>query len=202
LSHRNILSFAAEYARPASPIRSGYLLLNALAAAFLILRLFWEPETPMAKLLQLSGGIFATFLLLLPLHELIHALSYRWYGAPNVKVIYNWRRLTACAFADNFVICGRELFWIAIMPFLVISAALLLLMVASEGADVFLATLLLLHTLACSGDFALLNYRWLHRGAELWTYDNSALQRTYFYRAARPATMESPAWKHPSAAGG
>jgi hypothetical protein len=41
--------------------------------------------------------------------------------------------------------------------------------------------LLMVHTAATSGDWAILNYLWLHRGKGVYTYDDAANGTSYFY---------------------
>jgi len=45
----------------------------------------------------------------------------------------------------------------------------------------FLAGALLLHTGACSGDFALLNLVWAHRATGVFTYDDMVAKRSFFF---------------------
>jgi hypothetical protein len=193
LHHINVVPFVAEYFRLSHPPRHVYRLCCLFATLLLMFLLFRETVTFWSKLWQTLGGFWATLLFLLPLHETIHALAYRFFGADDVRVIYCWRRFTAYAVADNFVLRDREFFWVSILPFLSITLLLVGLMGLCPAFRILFAGMLLLHTAACNGDFALLNYRWMHRHAEMLTYDDLALQRSYFYLSL-PASAghESP----------
>lgn len=139
--------------------------------------------TPPIDWLVAWGSGLAVFLLLLPVHEAIHGLVYKYYGARDIRYGILWRQLAAYATAHNFVIDGRRFVWVALMPFLVINALLLFAALALPDLRVLLMATLFWHTSGTSGDFALLNFVWLHRGRNVLTYDDADSKTSYFYAA-------------------
>ena len=187
LDHDNLVPVINGYLRQSSPIRNAYIFANIVVFALCAWLLSTSGRSFVDGVSNLCLGMVLGFLLLLPVHENLHALAYRYYGGKQVKVFYKWRNLTAFCVADNFVVNGRQLMWVGLMPFLVINPLLLLLLTGVGGPlRLFLAGMLLLHVGACSGDFGMVNLVWAHRSKGLWTYDNSAIKRSFFYRAANP----------------
>ena len=77
------------------------------------------------------------------------------------------------AIADKFVTSRREFKIIALAPFLIISSALFIAsFVSGEAWKLTLFTTLLIHSIACSGDFALLSYFEFNKKKNVVTYDD------------------------------
>lgn len=182
LDHDDLVPDIARYFWEPSPVRNAYLTANLLVVVLLIWVVAQAEVGWLAALFQVLVGMFGGYLLLVPVHEGIHALTYRAFGAEDVSVTYRWRTLSAYCIADGFVADSREFTWLALMPFLVINAALLAVILFLPGLRLPLAGALLLHVAACSGDFALLNFLWVHRETGVLTYDDAAARRSYFYR--------------------
>ena len=86
------------------------------------------------------------------------------------------------AIADKFVTNKREFIIVALAPFLVISLALLITSsLTGEVWEVTLFTTLMIHTIACAGDFALLSYFEFNRKKEVVTYDEKENKVSFFY---------------------
>lgn len=147
-----------------------------------------------------SGGEWAAhfglaaliFVGLVPLHEGLHALAYRLLGAREVRVEASLRRLTVVAIAPDFVIDSGGFTWVAITPFVVITVLLTLGMMVWEPARHLLLGVLVIHTGATSGDFALLSYVLMHRQRGLFSYDDGIDPVSYFYERIPPSEI-SPA---------
>ncbi len=130
----------------------------------------------------ISLGFLSCWLALLPVHEHIHAWSYRRLGLSDVRIHYHWRTLTAYCIADRGVVSGREFLFVALAPFVVINTVLALAWaLAPVGAwSLFWASALLMHIGAASGDIAFANLVWELRGQRLWTVDDDAAKRSVF----------------------
>lgn len=123
----------------------------------------------------------ALFVIILPLHELLHAVAYRMTGARDVRWDYSVRMLAVWVIAHHFVEGTRAFVFVALLPFVVLNALLLAGAVVFEEATIFLLFVLLWHLHGASGDWALLNFCWIHRGSEVWTYDDAERGESYFY---------------------
>lgn len=127
------------------------------------------------------GWAVLAFVVLVPIHEAIHGVIYKLLGANDVRFGGSWRRLYAYATAHLFVVRADRFVWVALGPFVIINGLLLLLMVVLPDLRVWLAAVLLFHTAGTSGDWALINYLWLERGHEVYTFDDVVAQKTFFY---------------------
>jgi hypothetical protein len=183
LEHAQLVAFTREHIRPGTPVSTGYWLLNAALAGFIGIRLVRQPGAPLPEVLAGLGlGFFVFFVGLIPLHECIHGLCYKLVGAKAVSYHADWRRLTFYAAADGFVADAREFCGVALAPFTIINAGLLL-GYGLAGPSVAWVCLgaLWLHTAGCAGDFALVNFFYKHRRKALVTYDDVGAAKSFFY---------------------
>ena len=183
LAHDALVPFVKAQLKPLSPVSVFYWVFNLLLVAAILYFLFAQPRMawPVA-LSNLSLGFLLFLTLLLPLHEWVHGLVYRWLGAPKVRYVAHWRQLVFYCVADQFVAGPRSFLWVALAPFVLINS-LLLLALAFAGPALFYVLLgaLLLHSGGCSGDFGLVAYFYNHRHQHPVTYDDVGLQKSFFY---------------------
>lgn len=125
---------------------------------------------------------FSIAFLLVPLHEYLHGLAYRYVGAGQVSYGADIKKFVFFAMADRFVANAREFFIVALTPFVVISLlAIALYFVLPSDWSVTMLGLLFVHSMFCGGDFGLLSYFEEHREKQMVTYDDVANQVSYFY---------------------
>lgn len=136
-----------------------------------------------------SGGVVLAWLVLIPIHEGLHALVYRLLGARDIRFGFSLRNLYAYAIAHRFVVDRREFTWLALAPTLAINGGLLILTGLSEPLRFFALALSLLHFSSAAGDWAMLSYLWEKRAHPVFTYDDAATQSSFFYRRIEP-TLE------------
>ena len=126
-------------------------------------------------------GLLLTFALV-PFHELIHGTAYKLLGAKKTSYDVHLKKFYFLAIADKFVTNKREFKIIALAPFLIISLTLLIVSVFMEEPwKVTIFTTLLIHSIACSGDFALLSYFEFNKEKEVVTYDDKENNVSLFY---------------------
>lgn len=75
---------------------------------------------------------------------------------------------------------------VALAPFVAITIVLAGVALAFPSLRPITLGALLLHTGGTSGDWALLNFMRLHRGGEVYTYDDAETGTSYFYRRIVP----------------
>lgn len=126
----------------------------------------------------------ALFVVILPLHELAHAAAYRLVGARDIRWDYSTRMLAVWVIAHRFVAGTRAFAIVALAPFVVLNAALIACALAFPQFSVLLLFVLLWHLHGAVGDWALLNFVWLHRARGFWTYDDAAAGKSYFFGRA------------------
>lgn len=132
--------------------------------------------------LIVAGAAVVAFILLVPIHEGLHGLVYRLLGAKDIRFSVSIKEFYAYAIANQFVVNRQELTWIALTPFIVLNGALTLASIFFPAYRFFLLGLLFLHIGGTSGDWAILNFFWIHRDQRVYTYDDADEQKSYFYQ--------------------
>ena len=127
----------------------------------------------------------ALFVVILPLHELLHAAGYRLVGARDIRWDYSTRMLAVWVIAHRFVAGTRAFLIVALAPFVVLNAALIAAAIVFPQISVWLLFVLLWHLHGTAGDWALLNFVWLHRARGFWTYDDDVAGKSYFFGRAQ-----------------
>lgn len=179
-----MMPFLTEHLRRTTRVTVAFysLLLSSSAATGGLVALQSMRGDFGAAFAQIGWAVIAS-VPLIPAHELVHGLTFKFFGARDVRYAAVWKQLMFFAGAHNFVVGGRAFAWVAVMPFLIINAAFVLLAVVAPEIRIFSLATLTIHTLCCSGDIALLNCLWLRRGEKLYTYDDMDARRTYIYLA-------------------
>lgn len=185
IEHENLHAWLKPYLFARSPVIVSYWVLNL--GALLLVAYFWRLlRWPFADAFAtMSLGMVAGYLLLVPIHEHVHAFAYRITGAPSVYVRYSFRTLSAFCTAPGHVVAARDFVKVCLAPFAVLNPILLLLCLTlpSPAAALAASGALLLHIGACSGDIALLQFLWRHRHDRMFTYDDNQAGKSYFYTA-------------------
>ena len=119
---------------------------------------------------------------LLPIHEGIHGLVFKVLGAEKVGFGWTPKTLMVYAYAQKFVMSLKENAIVAVMPFLVITLALLIAFFALPEYKTLIVSTFVLHTYGCLGDFILINYYFKYRHKQMFTYDDiDEAGMTYFF---------------------
>jgi len=129
---------------------------------------------------------FLVFFPLITVHEFIHGIFFKRVGAPRVGYGWSWKGMMAYAYAQEYVMNLREVAYVAAMPFLVITPALLVAWIVLPAYGLVWGTLLFLHTTGCIGDFVLINFWRKNQHRPMFTYDDVDNEsRTYFFERVR-----------------
>lgn len=183
LNHTQLIPFVKSNLRQRNPVSLFYWSFNVVTFAGFIYFLIREQRlTTFQCLMQAFLGVFLFFIILLPVHELIHGLFYKILGAKKVSFAAQWRQLVFYGVADGFVADMKEFLIVALTPFIIINSALVLFMFfASSNLFWTLFGALILHTGGCFGDYGLVSYFYNNRKQSPCTYDNAADKKTFFY---------------------
>lgn len=180
LRYDDLLPFAARYFfERTSWITWLHHTLSLIALAALIATAIARDISFLRALLEIVAGTVSMFVIALPIHEALHAVAYRVTGAREIRWKVLWRYLAAYVVAERFVAGRGVFFFVALAPFVVITPLLIALAMTSLSWPVFWLAVLLWHTAGVSGDWALMNYYWLHRDREIYTYDDQG--KSYFF---------------------
>lgn len=184
LDHQRLVPFIREQLSRSEPAKWFFVAATLLPLCCAVALAGWLHARGLYPLgNSLSGfgsGIIGTFLLI-PFHEYIHVLAYRSQGATNTSYGADWKRFVFMALADRFVADRTAFRVIALAPYVVISALLIIPMPFVPPYALFaLLGSLVMHTGACSGDFGLLAYFEHHKDKEVVTYDEVDSKRSFF----------------------
>ena len=185
MNHADIKPFVKTYISKRTWYSSIYYLSVFLSFSLLLfycVKVHYSHHYPLTKiLLRIGLGLLLT-IVLVPVHELIHGLAYRLMGAKNTSYDVHLTKFYFLAIADKFVTNKQEFKIIALAPFLIISSALTIaFFFTQEPWKVTLLTTLLIHSFACSGDFALLSYFEFNKKKNIVTYDDKQNNVSFFF---------------------
>jgi hypothetical protein len=131
---------------------------------------------------QMLIGFGVLMLVVLPIHEWIHGLTFKSFGAPDVGYGFSHKAGMIYAYAQNFPITMPELRKVAMMPFVVITPILIILLLLLPSYKAVILTILIIHTLSCMGDYSLIKYANRNMNKEVYTYDDIRDKKmSYFF---------------------
>jgi hypothetical protein len=127
-------------------------------------------------------GFIAFPILMIPVHELMHVIPFWLTGAKRIRIGADLKQYIFYVTAHRHVINMGQFRFVALIPFLLISAALIMLILYLPGLWKWsLSLLLFVHTTMCAGDFALLNFYHINRHRKIYTWDDADEKMAYFY---------------------
>lgn len=129
-------------------------------------------------------ALLTLVVVILPLHELLHAAAYRLAGARDIRWEWSGRMLAVWVIAHRFVAGTRAFLVVALAPFVVLNALLVAGAVVFPQLAVYFLCVLLWHVHGSAGDWALLNFVWVHRRRGFWTFDDAEAGKSYFFGRA------------------
>ena len=195
LHHDELIPFLKEAFQHKSDLIKRFNLWNVLLLVVLtglfIFDYFTMAEFKWGtRFLYISLGVLLSFLLI-PLHEFLHSLAYKYVGARQTSYDANWKKLYFMAMADQFVADYKEFKIVALTPLVAISFGLIFLAFLPIGLWRFsVISILITHSLFSSGDIAILNYFKKHRCKGLVTYDDKSERMSYFLIKSAKKNLE------------
>ncbi len=187
VKHNDLMPLLDEYLFSRHPLMRVFWFVNAaLVLALVVLAVIDTSQGLIswaALLRQLMAGLFLLFTVGIVLHEGIHGIAYKLCGAPKVSFGVNWRWFYFYAIADRFVIGRKKFFFVALAPFVVITLTTIAgVYCASLETRWVLWSVLLFHTSACAGDFAILAFYLRYKKfPDLLSYDDRSEGKSYFF---------------------
>jgi len=186
IQHEDILSFIAGQLRPNNFAMQFFYGFNLALVVFFLLTISRDisvaPFSLFSAMLIFMAGIPLFLILLVPLHEMLHALAFFLLGARKVRIIPRWKKLMVYAVADKFVLNFREFLFLAFTPFVLINLGLIILLFVIPGVWKYAVwSALFFHATGCIGDFALLGFLSRNNPSETVNYDDFSEQKTFFF---------------------
>lgn len=132
--------------------------------------------------IQIALGLIFCFTILIIVHELLHGLAYKLVGAKKVYFGAVLSQFIFYAGSDQEKFNGTKFRFVALFPFASILVLGLISLLLFPEYFLFTCTVLFMHTLFCSGDFAVMNFMQQYDLKQIYTYDSREKKETYFYQ--------------------
>ena len=127
-------------------------------------------------------GMIILPLVCIPLHELLHIIPYYFTGARKIRIGMDIKQYLFYVTAHRHVTTSSQFRIIAMIPFILISIALVFLILTMPGLWKWsLSLFLFVHTTMCAGDFALMNFCYMKKDKKIFTWDDADRKIAYFY---------------------
>lgn len=119
------------------------------------------------------SGLVAGSVIVIPFHELFHALAYKIVGAPKILFGMDLKQMIFYVAADRFITGKMQFIIVALAPFVILNLLVIIWLFnfPSAGNIILGITFMLFHNIMCIGDFAMLAYFYRNRKKELYTFD-------------------------------
>jgi fumarate reductase subunit D len=178
--------FFSAYAKGSWLVTTFFVLLAGGLGLIISLTFMEASSNHLAMLGQPAAAMAFVFIVLLPVHEGIHALAYKALGAKDIRFSCTWRKWAVYTCAHRFVIRRKEIIPLALAPFVVITFALLTLAGLLPIVRLFFLWSMWFHAALCGGDMILVAYALRNRGRALYNFDDVEAGKSYFYERTDP----------------
>lgn len=167
-------------------VANAYQLFGVLALIFGFGKVF----TPILVsreyifLVYLIAGVVFLFTFGIILHELLHALAYKYVGAKKVSFGMKLKKFLFYVQADDQVFNYKQLKIVALTPMIVVGVISLIGMAFffNQPLFYFFLSIFALHSFCCAGDLGMLCFFQNRPNEEIVTFDRKSEGKTYFYR--------------------
>jgi hypothetical protein len=184
IPYSELVIFVLEYLKK----KSGLMLFFWSACLlFLIITVFVRIKIaghfPAGEVLIHSVlGLIIFPVICIPVHEVLHIIPYYFSGARKIRIGMDLKQYLFYVTAHRYVASPLQFRIVALTPFLVISLGITFLAFLLPGLWKWsLSLFLFAHTTMCAGDFALLNFYFLHGQKKIYTWDDADRNIAYFY---------------------
>jgi len=184
IPYDELVSFVLDYIRRRSGLMVFFwsICLVFLGIA-LYIRINIDGYFPFSNIfLHTLLGLIVFPVLYVPIHELLHIIPYYFTGAKRIRIGMDLKQYMFYVTAHRHVATEKQFRFVALVPFVLTSGAMLYLTLRLPGLWKWsLSLFLFVHATMCAGDFALLNFYSLHKGKEIYTWDDADEKTAYFY---------------------
>ena len=184
ISYDELIDFVLDYIRSRSEVMIFFWLICAIFLFNAItVRINITGYFPLKNIMSHSFlGLILFPVLLIPIHEIIHIITYLLLGARRIRFGMDLRQYMFYVTAHRYVTGKRSFIVVALAPFITVSVILVFLILLLPGLWKWsLSILLFVHATMCAGDFALMNFYYLNRGKKIYTWDDFDKKISYFY---------------------
>jgi hypothetical protein len=184
ISYHDLIQFILDYLKKKSALNvffwSACLIFLGIAIKVRIIIAGYFPLRDIFSHSLLGLIIFPIFCI--PVHEILHVIPYYISGARKIRVGMDLKQFLFYVTAHRHVVTPIQFRIVALIPFLIISITLIFFILILPGLWKWsLSLFLFVHTTMCAGDFALLNFYFLKRNKNIYTWDDAEKKMAYFY---------------------
>jgi hypothetical protein len=184
ISYDDLTGFIMEQLKKKTIITGSFWLINIIFLACAVIMVITISGYYSAKLLFLHSvlGLLLFPLISIPEHELLHAIPFIISGARRIRVGMDLKQYIFYVTAHRYVASSLQYIIVAVTPFIVNSIILILLLCCSGGIWKWsLSLFLFVHTTMCAGDIGMINFYYLNRGKNIFSWDDVDRKEAYFY---------------------
>jgi hypothetical protein len=194
LEHHQVKEFVIRQITSGSRIIRWYMIYQFL---MIVTGLFFVTRSVVLAfqgyfipLFYLLGAIVFSFTVLILIHELLHAFAFKITGAPRVSMGAYLKKFVFYAEADGHVLNRKQFTLVALTPLVAVKLVTLgaVILTAAHPAVYFWILIMCAHSLFCAGDIGMLDYFYMFKEAELYTFDVRKEKKSYFYRTKNTAS--------------
>lgn len=159
-----------------------FLMMCAVSVIFFLL----QTENTFAQIFWYGLiGFLASFTIMVPIHELLHGIAFKFFGANKLKFGKDIKQMMFYVTVNKFVMNRRQFNVLALIPFITVTFILLAVELLVPGPlRWFCLSAMFWHATMCIGDFAMLSFFERNNNLELYTFDDVEKKTTYFYGKA------------------
>ncbi len=183
IKHDQIIEFVLENISKWNLLTAVFVFMHFFIAAGYVadLIIHWEKFGVLMIILSFLTAMLAFFPVIF-IHEWIHLVSMRYYGAQttHMKIVPN--KLMVYAYADHFVSRKTDYIAIALGPFIVLNIIFTLsLFSLPPFLRLTMWIILFLHANGCAGDIAIVNFLLKFKNQQVYSFDDHELKESYFF---------------------
>ncbi|WKV10524.1 DUF3267 domain-containing protein [Marivirga harenae] len=158
-----------------------YLFVGLLAGVYMSLSNNVAEIEHRIWIVGLTGGLLLSLLISPVLHELVHALSFKFFGAKTINFRWNWNLFRFNVQANDFVLSKKSYFLICAFTFFLFSVIPLMAAFYATGVWLFvLLSLSFFHALYALKDLAVCSYLYKFPNCYIYSSDED---KTIFYKS-------------------
>ncbi len=158
-----------------------YLLIGFIGVSFIFFDYDLVSIESRFWIIGLTGGLLLALLVSPVLHELIHSLAFKYFGARSIKFKWNWSLFRFIVQANDFVLSKNRFYIICGITFFIFSVLPLLSAFFVDGVLLFtLLSLSFFHALYAMKDLAVCSY--LYKFPNCYIH-SSEEDKTVFYKS-------------------
>jgi hypothetical protein len=178
------LLFITTFIRRKNPVTKiywTYLVLGLIGVVYIVFNYDLITIESRYWIVGITGGLLLSLLVSPVLHEFIHAISFRFFGAKSIKFKWNWNLFRFNVQANDFVLSKKKYYFICSLTFFLFSILPFMLAFFVDGVTLFtLLSLSFFHALYAMKDLAVCSY--LYKFPNCYIY-SSEENKTIFYKS-------------------